>query len=922
MSVKARMQSYNRHIKNIIHAKNNNRLAVFIGAGFSKASENETNKIPSWSELISGLQKDLSDGNKETDYLKLAQLYYIEFGEYNYIERIKSFFPSGLRPTHLHTELFEIDPQVIITTNWDTLLEDAAKDGAFVYETISSDEDLVKSSTQKKIIKMHGDFAHHNIVFKEDDYIGYSDNFPLIENYLKSILSTHTIIFIGYSYSDTDLKHIVKWLQKRSNSTPPRYLLTFDQNATQAKYLEGHNICVLNLGGAGIDSETQEAKTKLVSSFLSQVKDESSFIDIESEEDVIGYMESHAKIFAGLKGILHEQLTSRVTNSSIEFPGENFSLLKLYDKESTYDFNQLTRQIHSRYIAIANRYHTNSQRNKGIDSFFETLYSAGIDGLFVSEDGHNISYVPSIRNHRAESVENFLEKIISFDWLNPWELTDASEQAFMLHIAGFPVDALSKTDEIISDSMQKNDYAKLFISMFNRNLVLRELAHDFDIPNREKYQQIRQYDLREKFSSLPREHRKMLEPIYNFINFDHLYKYAYDLSGDLNKKIGQAKTVRNGGFVFSNDPGRAKKKHANILKFVIGNGLFLEQYTEFKRVIKLFIEIKIARNLQSTSLILDRLELYSCLQYFDFSELAEILDAYCDSEPASKRIELSEDGLAWLINTVIPNIIKLMQSKHSFSSPFDKVMTNAFHFVSISRLSADQLRFVMGMYTSIVAGNASTYDVYKSFNRFIALQHKMYSANIEHDDILKFIDSMLDKIAYRRIRGNEHLAFRTNAASNVFAYASNVGLKYSNISQVEKVILEISKLPATDQVQMYREILVSIFDIGSTDVKHIIQNYMTGIEADKIVSQEDKINHYLLLVLYGFSRQRAALARLISIYINGLASRKAYSTFERHILSHINAINKRYKIKTFDRIKKTLEERQEEYRMIKNTSIL
>lgn len=57
-------------------------------------------------------------------------------------------------------------------------------------------------------------------VFKEDDYLQYSQNFPLVENYIKGIFSTCTIVFLGYSYSDYDLKQIVSWISNISKATP------------------------------------------------------------------------------------------------------------------------------------------------------------------------------------------------------------------------------------------------------------------------------------------------------------------------------------------------------------------------------------------------------------------------------------------------------------------------------------------------------------------------------------------------------------------------------------------------------------------------------------------------------------------------------------------------------------------------------
>jgi hypothetical protein len=89
---------------------------------------------------------------------------------------------------------------------------------------------------------MHGDFNNNNIVFKEDDYINYKKKFPLIENYIKSILSTNTILFLGYSYNDINLKQITKWVQSKSESMPRMFLTVFNENKNQSKYLENFGI--------------------------------------------------------------------------------------------------------------------------------------------------------------------------------------------------------------------------------------------------------------------------------------------------------------------------------------------------------------------------------------------------------------------------------------------------------------------------------------------------------------------------------------------------------------------------------------------------------------------------------------------------------------------------------------------------------
>ena len=221
--------------KIIKEAYNQNKLAVFIGSGVSKNSN-----LPDWGELIENIKKELN--TNESDYLKVAQLYYLAVGEVTYLQNIKNYFNIKAEPNNIHKYIFELKPKYIITTNWDTLLEQYDLRNGKQYKIVSSDKDLVSSNIDKMIIKMHGDFNSEKFVFKEDDYINYSKDFPLVENFIKSILSTHTILFIGYSYSDINLKYIFRWIQNSSALQPPMFYLTFEDNEHQKKYLANYNI--------------------------------------------------------------------------------------------------------------------------------------------------------------------------------------------------------------------------------------------------------------------------------------------------------------------------------------------------------------------------------------------------------------------------------------------------------------------------------------------------------------------------------------------------------------------------------------------------------------------------------------------------------------------------------------------------------
>ena len=56
-------------LNEILDSSQDNKLVLFIGAGFSKFSETELVKIPTWSELIGELKDDLGL-SEENDFLK------------------------------------------------------------------------------------------------------------------------------------------------------------------------------------------------------------------------------------------------------------------------------------------------------------------------------------------------------------------------------------------------------------------------------------------------------------------------------------------------------------------------------------------------------------------------------------------------------------------------------------------------------------------------------------------------------------------------------------------------------------------------------------------------------------------------------------------------------------------------------------
>ena len=190
---------------------------IFAGAGIS--TESKIVFPYTFYEEIAGeldiLDKNLSFPEVMEEYCKLPD------GRKKMIDRLQQRFDyidsfSGLErtATTFYRELATLYPiQTIITTNWDLYFEKYCKAISFV-----SEEDMAFwDENKRKVLKIHGSISSYgSIIATSTDYKKAQEALHkgVLGSKLKTLLAEKNIIFIGYSFRDTDIQDIYAFVKE------------------------------------------------------------------------------------------------------------------------------------------------------------------------------------------------------------------------------------------------------------------------------------------------------------------------------------------------------------------------------------------------------------------------------------------------------------------------------------------------------------------------------------------------------------------------------------------------------------------------------------------------------------------------------------------------------------------------------------
>jgi len=853
------------------------KLVVFVGAGVSKNSG-----LPEWEELI----KDYADyrGIKEftsKQFLTIPEEVFERYGSLKYYEIAEKRFLGKYVTNSIHRILKKMKLTYIITTNYDTLIEDEIKN----LQIVSKDEDLPYTNSNRMLIKMHGDFENKNIVLKKSDYDNYEKNFQLISTLVKGLFTTNTVLFIGYSYSDTNVQQIMNWIKEiLKEKTRKAFLVEFtNEDNKEEENGEQINKISLKLLNDNNDEVLYENKKerfnnnyeKTLTKFLSNIYNEKEKVKQEKIFEIyinLNYLTKHNwNKLNKYSEIRIDEDWKRILYTRLEF--------KDIEKYEEILFK-------SRIKKILQRINRNEK---------EILIPFSEKGITPKRKEQK-----NILEEKIEVEEKFLKIICDYDYKNFQNLVEEYKEnnninKYVIVYGYLFFKKINKAKETIKSMIEEKEN----VNSKNEKLVwdnfILSIIEFIEITHAEE-------NLNKTFESIEESLEDKYFEYFKYETelFNEIFKYSTleALNKEMNKLFDKVRKGKSTSYVMGTPPSyKAIILSRDLFYFCSLNGIFGNSFSDYSEFMKKYIEILLMsytnKNIEVKNQMFKNRNLIEEFEYFDFfmmlelsySDLKKLFNEYeikdlkCEKEILNKLIVLLKNILDWIIknDNEFMEKIDTLESILLIISKLDLIETQFEKLVDIILNDKNSNVFFENNYALEVADNFRViiYKNFKNLNKefFDKILEKIFSIDRKRID-----ENLLDHIAHY-FNKKEMPKISKNDKIENFINKNNLKIKCYFLRIIDEIYFEDLK----------NEILKEIKDTLNIEVYSFLLNQKF---IDFIPETEDKIIKELDRI---FQKKDIDISNLIS-----------YTSEKEKILDFllVSGLNNRLPISFIEKLKK------------------
>ncbi|HEV3471247.1 MAG TPA: SIR2 family protein [Pyrinomonadaceae bacterium] len=246
----------------LLAALRNHKCIPFVGSGLSLPFG-----LPTWGEAIDRLVERCRAEKrqnyelitylaKEGEYLEAAQRAEEKLGRDIYreeLERAFGTYDTG-KEKRIQRLLWELNPPLIITTNFDTLLEDSTEPRPLVVTPQHKSKlyEIFRNKGGKVLFKVHGSIDEfESVVFTREDYETlYTNDFDAYRLSFMTPILENTLLFMGFGLRDEAILRLLQSIARMfDNFSGTHYAFVKRGEASVAGVWEAYKVNVVEYDG-------------------------------------------------------------------------------------------------------------------------------------------------------------------------------------------------------------------------------------------------------------------------------------------------------------------------------------------------------------------------------------------------------------------------------------------------------------------------------------------------------------------------------------------------------------------------------------------------------------------------------------------------------------------------------------------------
>ena len=243
---------------NLIQEIKRGNVVLFLGAGASmEAQDANGNKMYGVKQLIEKLSDRFLGGEgKSSSLASVAELAESESDLVGVQIFLKQLFET-FEPAEFHLKIPLYRWKAIFSTNYDLIVEKAyasvknkPKNLVPIYSSSDRMDSLIATSQDLPYIKLHGcinKIGEYDppLILTVDQYVSHRSKREVLFERLKSLGASNTLLFIGHSLEDSDIRQILHEVNSITSSRPRYYALVLDYTSMQSRLWEGKKVSLM-----------------------------------------------------------------------------------------------------------------------------------------------------------------------------------------------------------------------------------------------------------------------------------------------------------------------------------------------------------------------------------------------------------------------------------------------------------------------------------------------------------------------------------------------------------------------------------------------------------------------------------------------------------------------------------------------------